>query len=197
MLNTDLHAMKRMNRGKSKEMSPEEFVKSVRSTPPGDEISEAQCIQIYEEVKEQEISLQPLRRVDFSNLPVQPDIEGWLLFVEGKKTIRRFWSVLALERLYLFADTDNMTPSHVIHLEHVNVRSAHPDLIRKNIESSGAASACGLCLRRKKGQSDCHGFVTPTGLPPGSERSAFILTTPTPQRQPSPRQHNGRLASHF
>ena len=89
--------------------------------------------------------------------------------------------MLALERLYLFADTDNMTPSHVIHLEHVNVRSAHPDLIRKNIEQEpGASNACGFCVRRKKGQSDAHGFVTPTGLPPGSERSAFILTTPAP-----------------
>merc|ERR1719265_1685111 len=66
-------------------------------------------------------------RAPFSKLPVQPDVEGWLIIVLEPQMQVRYWAVLVLRRLYLFADTREADPEDVIDLKDVTVHSVAED----------------------------------------------------------------------
>jgi hypothetical protein len=120
MLNTELHvAPKKAKKGAGTlpPMTPEVFVEMARRVVQADEVPEATLISWYAAVKEDEISMQPMPRVAFSQLPVQPDIEGWLLVVMDAHQQRRYWAVLALQRIYLFSDDSDVEPAEAIDLK--------------------------------------------------------------------------------
>lgn len=102
-------------------MTMEQYIKNIRSVVSSDEVPEEALRLWYEDVEEHEIALEPLPRMPFSTLPVQPNIEGWLVAVLGPCQRRRRWGVLALQRLYLFSDADDVEPSDVLDLRSMSV----------------------------------------------------------------------------
>merc|ERR1712224_509259 len=66
-------------------------------------------------------------RAPFSKLPVQPSIEGWLIAVLSSQNQQRFWAVLALQRMYLFSDNNEVEPSDAIDLKDLTVRCVTED----------------------------------------------------------------------
>lgn len=129
MLNTGLHvATKKVGkRAAGVEMTIEEYISNTRRVVTADEVPDTALTQWYDAVKELEISVEPLPRVPFSKLPVQPAIEGWLIAVLSPKDQRRLWAVLALQRLYLFADASEVEPVDAIDLKDAVVLSAAED----------------------------------------------------------------------
>lgn len=128
MLNTGIHVVsrkvtKRSNQRNAGQMSVEEYIKNTRLVVGETEVSNEALKHWYEAVKAQEISVEPLPRVQFSTLPVQPDIQGWLIALLGPRVRHRLWGVMALQRLYLFSDTDEVEPGSVIDLRTTNVGS--------------------------------------------------------------------------
>mmetsp|Transcript_60119 Transcript_60119/g.140517 ORF Transcript_60119/g.140517 Transcript_60119/m.140517 type:complete len:541 (-) Transcript_60119:94-1716(-) len=117
MLNTSLHvAAKKAGKSPSASMSASEFVDNTRRVVSEEEVPAVALRRFYSDVKEAEISMQPMPRVAFSRLPVQPDIEGWLIVLLGSDA-RRFWAVLALQRLYLFSDNSDVDPADACDLK--------------------------------------------------------------------------------
>jgi len=105
MCNHELNLAPKMVR-KGIEFTPrtvEQFTASLRETNISAEEVEDRYIQrwIYEEVKRKEIQMHPLPRVPFNNLPVQPDIEGWLVVILKGRQSQRVWAVVAYQRLCL------------------------------------------------------------------------------------------------
>mmetsp|Transcript_57730 Transcript_57730/g.137398 ORF Transcript_57730/g.137398 Transcript_57730/m.137398 type:complete len:582 (+) Transcript_57730:100-1845(+) len=98
-------------------MTVEQYISNTRNVVDQDEVPEAALRSWYDTVRDDEISVEPMPRLAFSTLPVQPDIEGWLIMVLGPQTRRRAWAVLALQRLYFFSDRGSeLEPSDVIDL---------------------------------------------------------------------------------
>ncbi|CAK0824052.1 unnamed protein product, partial [Prorocentrum cordatum] len=85
MLNTGLHvATKKIGRkAPGVAMSLEEYVGNVRQCVGAEEVPEEALKCWYDVVKENEIAIEPMPRVAFASLPVQPNIEGWLIAVLG------------------------------------------------------------------------------------------------------------------
>jgi len=124
MLNTELHVQpKKVNPrvlASRPSMTVEQYVQNTRSVVSEQEVSEEALRAWYANVKGEEISVEPLPRGRFAQLPVQPDIEGWLIAVFSAQNQHRLWAVLALQRLYLFSDEDEFEP-----VETIDVRDAH------------------------------------------------------------------------
>lgn len=131
MLNTGLHvATKKIGRkAPGVAMSLEEYVGNVRQCVDAEEVPEEALKCWYDVVKENEIAIEPMPRVAFASLPVQPNIEGWLIAVLGigEASQRRYWAVLALQRLYLFSDASEVEPADAIDL-----KEAHAALLRED-----------------------------------------------------------------
>jgi hypothetical protein len=163
MLNTGLHVLPKKTTkqkgwlgrrpcfgNKTKKSTPsmtvEEYIKSTRYCVGAEEVPDEVLQRWYGIVKGNEISVEPLPRVPFSTLPVQPDIEGWLVQVLGSRVRRRLWAVLALQRLYLFFDQD-MEPSETHDLKDYEVSAVARDtqaLARLRKEQGGFC--LGSCL---------------------------------------------------
>merc|ERR1712232_839196 len=101
-----------------------EYIKNTRQVVSAEEVPDEVLQLWYDDVAKTEISMTPMPRVPFSELPVQPDVEGWLIAVLSPQTQIRFWAVLALQRLYLFTDTSGeVEPHDAIDLKDVTVRA--------------------------------------------------------------------------
>lgn len=136
MLNTGLHvAPKKVAAKKAAQamMTVEEYIKNTRSVVGELEVPDKLLRVWYDAVRDEEISVEPMPRLfSFAKLPVQPDIEGWLIAVLDAQTQHRFWAVLALQRMYLFSDTSDVDPGDVIDLKDVNVSSTADDVAFKD-----------------------------------------------------------------
>lgn len=126
MLNTELHVSSRRSTA-TKLMTVEEYISNTRRVVGDEEVPEATLRSWYDAVKQDQVSVEPLPRVAFSKLPVQPDIEGWLVAILDAQTQRRFWSVLALQRMYLFSDASEVEPADTIDLKDTVVCSVRED----------------------------------------------------------------------
>lgn len=149
MLNTGLHVaskkVKRKNHGKTGvEMTVEEYIRNTRQVVGPEEVPDESLRSWYAAVKKVEISVFPLPRVAFSQLPVQPDIEGWLVLVQSAQVQRRYWAVLALRRLYLFSDTSDCEPTEAIDLKDMSVHVGTTDNV--SFPNSGGNMKHCLCL---------------------------------------------------
>jgi len=136
MLNTGLHVASKKATKKGPAdmgaMTPEEFIKNTRRVVGENEVPEEALLSFYQAVKEVEISMQPMPRVAFSRLPVQPDIEGWLMVVHGASDLRRYWAVLALQRLYLFSDSSDVDPADACDLKDASAHAVLEDASAKD-----------------------------------------------------------------
>lgn len=130
MLNTGLHLAPRKV-GKQKAslsiMTVEAYIENTRLVVGPEQVPDEALTLWYEAVKQVEISVEPLPRVAFSKLPVQPDIEGWLIAVLSSQLQKRYWAVLALQRMYLFSDTSEVEPADAIDLKDAVVCSVTDD----------------------------------------------------------------------
>mmetsp|Transcript_96697 Transcript_96697/g.211446 ORF Transcript_96697/g.211446 Transcript_96697/m.211446 type:complete len:542 (+) Transcript_96697:172-1797(+) len=120
MLNTGLHVAPKKNAGKrivGAIMTVEEYITNTRRVVGPQQVPEEALRDWYEAVRQAEISVEPMPRAAFSELPVQPDIEGWLLLVISAQVHKRYWAVLALQRLYLFSDANEVKPAETIDLK--------------------------------------------------------------------------------
>jgi len=145
MLNTGLHVAAR--KGKASPMTCEEFITNTRRVVEASEVPDGALQEFYTSVKENEISMQPMPRVAFSRLPVQPDIEGWLTVLVGPSDLRRFWAVLALQRLYLFSDNSDVDPADACDLKDAQAVKVADD--------SGARERFSALLRGRQGKCFC------------------------------------------
>eukprot|EP00441_Pelagodinium_beii_P011301 CAMPEP_0197696106 /NCGR_PEP_ID=MMETSP1338-20131121/116140_1 /TAXON_ID=43686 ORGANISM="Pelagodinium beii, Strain RCC1491" /NCGR_SAMPLE_ID=MMETSP1338 /ASSEMBLY_ACC=CAM_ASM_000754 /LENGTH=551 /DNA_ID=CAMNT_0043279171 /DNA_START=34 /DNA_END=1686 /DNA_ORIENTATION=- len=153
MLNTGLHvASKKVNKKgpiNAAAMTPEEFVENTRRVVGEEEVPEEALVMFYNAVKEAEISMQPMPRVAFSRLPVQPDIEGWLTVVLSTHDQRRYWGVLALQRLYLFSDNSDVDPADACDLKDASAQSILDDVdSRERFTSNLMGKTKCLCFAR-------------------------------------------------
>jgi hypothetical protein len=162
MLNTSLHVLpkkvKQRKKGscrcfsskpkKSVGMTVEEYIRTARGCVGNDEVPEEALRRWYAVVRDVEISVEPLPRVPFSTLPVQPDIEGWLIAVLGPRIRRRLWAVLALQRLYLFSDSgEEIEPSDTLDLKDFIVCSIARDAVaRERLRKEQGGFCLGACL---------------------------------------------------
>mmetsp|Transcript_43330 Transcript_43330/g.92759 ORF Transcript_43330/g.92759 Transcript_43330/m.92759 type:complete len:610 (-) Transcript_43330:78-1907(-) len=130
MLNTTLHVASRKlgkQAAQSAYMALHEYVRMVRDAVGADQVPDAVLARWYSAIKDSEISIQPLGRASFSKLPVQPDIEGWLVLALSPSDQKRYWAVLALQRLYLFADADDVEPFETLDLKDKRVHPVTAD----------------------------------------------------------------------
>jgi len=134
MLNTGLHvATKKVGKKTpGAAMTVEQYISNTRGVVTEAEVPEPALRVWYDAVRVEEISVEPLPRVAFSKLPVQPDIEGWLIAVLGSQTQHRFWAVLALQRMYLFSDASEVEPGDAIDLKDVAVKGVAEDAASKD-----------------------------------------------------------------
>jgi len=146
MLNTGLHVAPKKVGKKAAPMSVEEYVDNARRVLGPEEASEEALASWYDAVKQVEISVEPLPRVAFSKLPVQPDIEGWLIVVLSAQMQRRYWAVLALQRMYLFSDDNEIEPVDAIDLKDVVVSSVADDKACRERFTADLQSGRGGCL---------------------------------------------------
>ncbi|CAE7873834.1 CYTH1 [Symbiodinium necroappetens] len=123
MLNTGLHvASKKLKKANTAAMTLEEYISNTRRLVSEEEVPNEALRTWFEDISCTEISVEPMPRTPFSKLPVQPNIEGWLIAVmEGARRLR-FWAVLVLQRIYLFSDSQgDVDPEDVIDLKDVAV----------------------------------------------------------------------------
>lgn len=149
MLNTQLHvATKKVTRKGAlpMPMSVEDYIRHARSVLSAEEVPDEALRIWYEEVREVEISIDPLPKADFSKLPVQPDIEGWMIVVLSAQTQRRYWTVLALQRMYFFSDESEVEPGDAIDLKDADVVCVAQDAASKDRLSADLQPGKGLCL---------------------------------------------------
>lgn len=138
-------------------MTVEEFISSTRLLIEDVEVPEETLRGWYEAVRETEIALQPLPRVPFSELPVQPDIEGWLIAVLSTQKQHRYWAVLALQRLYLFSDISDVEPCDAIALKGKHVHALKSDVPARDRFISDMRSGrctCSFVSRNLKSRPD-------------------------------------------
>jgi len=130
MLNTGIHvAPKKVGKKKAMitAMTMDEYIASARRCVAAECVPEEAMRTWYEAVQAEEISVEPLPRTAFSKLPVQPDIEGWLLAVLSAQRVHRYWAVLALQRMYLFSDSSEVEPADAVDLKDTVVRCVSDD----------------------------------------------------------------------
>jgi len=126
MLNTELHVAPRRTTA-TKLMTVDEYISNTRRVVGDEEVPETALRSWYDAVKQEQVSVEPLPRVAFSKLPVQPEIEGWLIAILDAQTHWRFWAVLALQRMYLFSDASEVEPADTIDLKDTVVCSVRED----------------------------------------------------------------------
>lgn len=152
MLNTGLHvATKKLGKRAGAAMTVEEYIENTRRVVSDAEVPEEALRLWYSVVRESEISVEPLPRAAFSRLPVQPDIEGWLLAVVSAHVQHRYWAVLALQRLYLFSDANDLDPCDAIDLKDMRVQEVtHDGACRERFSADlhGGAQCMCLCMVR-------------------------------------------------
>merc|ERR1719382_2364887 len=132
-------------------MTVDQYIASARQLVPAESVSEEAMRTWYQAVQAEEISVEPLPRTAFSKLPVQPDIEGWLLAVLGAQKIRRYWAVLALQRMYLFSDASEVEPADAIDLKDAGVHCFNDDRAfreRFHADLQSGKGGCGKCFDR-------------------------------------------------
>jgi len=157
MLNTGLHvATKKVGKraAASAAMTVEEYIENTRRVVGPGEVPEEALRSWYEAVKQSEISVEPLPRVSFAKLPVQPDIEGWLVAVLSSTVQRRYWTVLALQRMYLFSDTNELEPIDAIDLKDVCVRSVMDDRTCRERFAAELQTSSGCLCKQRKGRTE-------------------------------------------
>jgi len=155
MLNTELHVAP-IRAAKAK-MSVEEYIGNTRRVVSSEEVPEEALRNWYEAVKQTQVSVEPLPRVSFSKLPVQPDIEGWLVAVLSPQKQRRYWAVLALQRMYLFSDKSEVEPADDIDLKDTTVCAVLDDKsCRERFAADLRSATCSLCfaVRAKRRVAD-------------------------------------------
>lgn len=168
MLNTSLHvASKKAGKSPSASMTATEFVENTRRVVSEEEVPAAALRQFYADVKKAEISMQPMPRVAFSRLPVQPDIEGWLIVLLGAEDQRRFWAVLALQRLYLFSDNSDVDPADACDLKDASAG--------KILDDADAMERYQMLQGRGKGKCFCFPRSGRGLVDPDMERRAFAV----------------------
>lgn len=152
MLNTGLHvATKKVGKkAPGAAMTIEEYIKNTRHVVDAEQVSDQALTAWYEAVRQEEIKMEPLSRAPFSKLPVQPDIEGWVIAVLSPQMQRRFWVVLALQRMYLFSDDSEVDPIDAIDLKDLVVRcvpqdSASKERFQADLYDRGRGGLC-QCL---------------------------------------------------
>ncbi|CAJ1426199.1 unnamed protein product, partial [Effrenium voratum] len=154
MLNTGLHvaAKKLGKKAASASMSLEEYIANTRRLVSAEEVPDEALRAWFEDIRScTEISVEPMPRTPFSKLPVQPNIEGWLVAVLNG-TILRFWAVLVLQRIYLFSDSvGDVDPADVIDLKDIAVVALQDEeAARKRYLDHLAGSRRFCCRRRAK-----------------------------------------------
>jgi len=153
MLNTGLHvaAKKLGKKAASASMSLEEYIANTRRLVSAEEVPDEALRAWFEDISCTEISVEPMPRTPFSKLPVQPNIEGWLVAVLNG-TILRFWAVLVLQRIYLFSDSvGDVDPADVIDLKDIAVVALQDEeAARKRYLDHLAGSRRFCCRRRAK-----------------------------------------------
>lgn len=129
MLNTELHVCTKKVPTNTKKplMTAEGYVELARTVVGPEQAPEEALRAWFEAVRETEISMAPLPRAAFSELPVQPAMEGWLIAVFGVQMRQRFWAVLALQRMYLFSDVSEVEQWDAIDLKDASVCSIAED----------------------------------------------------------------------
>ncbi|CAE7649566.1 NSUN5 [Symbiodinium microadriaticum] len=168
MLNTSLHvASKKAGKSPSASMTATEFVENTRRVVSEEEVPAVALRQFYADVKKAEISMQPMPRVAFSRLPVQPDIEGWLIVLLGAEDQRRFWAVLALQRLYLFSDNSDVDPADACDLKDASAG--------KILDDADARERYQMLQGRGKGKCFCFPRSGRGLVDPDMERRAFAV----------------------
>ncbi|CAK9094994.1 Cytohesin-1 (PH [Durusdinium trenchii] len=153
MLNTGLHvaAKKLGNKAKGASMSLEEYIANTRRLVPAEEVPDEALRAWFEDISCTEISVEPMPRTPFSKLPVQPNMEGWLIAVV-KNTSLRFWAVLVLQRIYLFSDSQgDVDPADVIDLKDVAVTTLEedPEARKRYLDNLPGARRSFCCRRRR------------------------------------------------
>lgn len=138
MLNTGLHvAPKKVKKATFAIMTVEQYISNTRLVVGEQEVPDQLLRAWYDAIRDEEIQVEPMPRLfSFAKLPVQPDIEGWLIAVLDAQTQHRFWAVLALQRMYLFSDASDVDPGDVIDLKDVHVSSIADDVAFKDRFSS-------------------------------------------------------------
>lgn len=170
MLNTGLHVAPKKNPG-IKLMTVEEYIKNTRRVVGADKVPDEALQHWYDQVKEVEISVEPMPRASFSNLPVQPDIEGWLILVLNSQVQKRYWAVLALQRLYLFSDRDEVDPA-----EAVNMRGARATGV---LADKGAQDRFSRDLHSSKAKCMCFVAKGPLDVGDAEPRAFEVVQTQT------------------
>jgi len=132
MLNTELHVAPKKVKKAKEPMDLNGYVSLVRRCVAEDEVPREALGFWYDNVKLEEISMEPMPRTPFSKLPVQPEIEGWLLLIlgprPGQREIYRYWGVLALQRLYLFSDKSDIEQFDAVDLKNATVARVAEDV---------------------------------------------------------------------
>jgi len=148
MLNTGLHVatkkVKKTSLGPI--MTVEEYIENTRRVVGDSEVPDEALRTWYEAVKQVEISVEPLPRAAYQKLPVQPDIEGWLIAVLKPDVQRRYWGVLALQRMYLFSDASEVEPADAIVLTDAHVRGIPDDKSSKERFAADLRTGNGSCM---------------------------------------------------
>jgi len=151
MLNTGLHvATKKVGKKACVPMTIEQYISNTRGVVKEEEVPDAALRVWFDAVSGEEISVEPLPRAAFSQLPVQPRIEGWLIAVMNSQTQVRLWVVLALQRMYLFQDSSDAEPGDAIDLKDISVRGVDED--------EGSKERFAADLRKKSGGPLCQCF---------------------------------------
>ncbi|CAE7658222.1 Cyth1 [Symbiodinium pilosum] len=133
MLNTGLHvASKKLKKANTAAMTLEEYISNTRRLVSEEEVPNEALRTWFDDISCTEISVEPMPRTPFSKLPVQPNIEGWLVAVMDGELRLRFWAVLVLQRIYLFSDSQgDVDPEDVIDLKDVAVAALAEDSAAK------------------------------------------------------------------
>lgn len=161
MLNTTLHvASKKISKNAARacQMTVDGYICMVRGGVDESQVPTESLAQWFDAIKESEISMQPLPRVAFSQLPVQPDIEGWLILAVSPTVQKRVWAVLALRRVYFFSDDSEVEPWEAIDLKDKKVQPVAND--------AAARASFVADLQRKGCFAGC--------LPGGGRASAYL-----------------------
>jgi len=113
----------------------ENFTKDVRlMNCSEEECDDAYIAQIFEHVKAEELQMTPLPRIPFNCLKVSPDIEGWLVVILKGRPAQRFWAVIAISRLYLFSDQDDLNAFLCINLKGTSVKPVSKGQVSRLLE---------------------------------------------------------------
>lgn len=188
MLNTGLHvASKKLKKANTAAMTLEEYISNTRRLVSEEEVPNEALRTWFEDISCTEISVEPMPRTPFSKLPVQPNIEGWLIAVmEGARRLR-FWAVLVLQRIYLFSDSQgDVDPEDVIDLKDVAVAAlAEDSAAKKRYTNHLSHKPCCCAARRPPAPWQLEATSRALEISQRSPGPPAILTksSPTPLRR--------------